>query len=359
MADAIAFGEKLLALLDQGRFTATYKYAVLLGLVDLCLEGVTARGRAPESVTTRQLAEKVVELYWSHTLPFGDAGAAVLRQNRGGRAEILTLIAELRADHVHDVSAPLGKARRIAPAAYERLVRDVEWKLVEMPLPRLQCFGAAEERFIYQIDWDKDIRLSEFRDPARFSNVIRFIGPAGDHLVRLAGLLRPLLQRRWAADVARLNSLTDAQLEEHLFGVQRTALHPLRAPLRELQDDRCFYCDGRLRRPHVDHFIAWARVPLNAIENLVVADQDCNEHKKDHLASADHVERWARRLAARRTELLAIADRVGWDAGAERQRTLGIARAVYLRLPASARLWREARVFVPAEPERLAQALAG
>ena len=33
-----AFGEKLLNLLDEGAFTATYKYAVLLGLIDLCRE---------------------------------------------------------------------------------------------------------------------------------------------------------------------------------------------------------------------------------------------------------------------------------------------------------------------------------
>jgi len=33
----IRFAEKVLALLDQGTFTTTYKYAVLLGLMDVCL----------------------------------------------------------------------------------------------------------------------------------------------------------------------------------------------------------------------------------------------------------------------------------------------------------------------------------
>ena len=36
--DAIRFAERVLELLDDGRYTATYKYAVLLGLMDLCLE---------------------------------------------------------------------------------------------------------------------------------------------------------------------------------------------------------------------------------------------------------------------------------------------------------------------------------
>lgn len=35
---AIEFATRLLALLDEGQFTATYKYAVLLGLMDLCFE---------------------------------------------------------------------------------------------------------------------------------------------------------------------------------------------------------------------------------------------------------------------------------------------------------------------------------
>ena len=36
--DPIRFAERLLALLEEGSFTATYKFAVLLGLMDLCLE---------------------------------------------------------------------------------------------------------------------------------------------------------------------------------------------------------------------------------------------------------------------------------------------------------------------------------
>ncbi len=55
-ADAIGFGEKVLAMLDQGSFTATYKYAVLLALVDVCLETADSDGRAPTAVHPRALA---------------------------------------------------------------------------------------------------------------------------------------------------------------------------------------------------------------------------------------------------------------------------------------------------------------
>jgi len=73
---ALAFAEKLLTLLDEGRFTATYKYAVMLALMDLCLERSTRDGFAPSSVTTRQLAEKVLELYWPHSVPYQPSAPA-------------------------------------------------------------------------------------------------------------------------------------------------------------------------------------------------------------------------------------------------------------------------------------------
>ncbi len=160
---AIAFAEKVLAMLGEGRFTTTYKYAVMLGLIDLCLEGVTTNGRAPDSVTTVQLAEKVLRLYWPHTVGF-DGDERVLSQSSVGRAEVLTLIVAFRSKQVRDPSASLSRARQVAPAAYANLLREVEWKLVEMPLPRVQQFGALDDPFIYQIGWDPSIRRKEFLD---------------------------------------------------------------------------------------------------------------------------------------------------------------------------------------------------
>jgi hypothetical protein len=40
-ARAASEAERVLTLLDDGSFTATYKHAVLLGLIDLCMEGVS------------------------------------------------------------------------------------------------------------------------------------------------------------------------------------------------------------------------------------------------------------------------------------------------------------------------------
>lgn len=95
--DAIAFAERVLTLLDQGTFVATYKYAVMLALIDLCLEGTGRTGTPPDMVTTRQLAEKVLYLYWPHTVPYQKGSVdQILRQNSGRQARILTDIIVFR-----------------------------------------------------------------------------------------------------------------------------------------------------------------------------------------------------------------------------------------------------------------------
>jgi hypothetical protein len=103
----IRFAEKIVQLLDEGGFSATYKYAVLLALMDLCLERSAVDGSPPTSITTPQLAAKIVELYWPHAEPFDDTGV-VLRQNNGSQprrhAPLLPRVAD-SADAVRQIRA--------------------------------------------------------------------------------------------------------------------------------------------------------------------------------------------------------------------------------------------------------------
>lgn len=347
---AIAFAERLLTVLERGGFVATYKYAVILGLVDLCLEGSTRSGAAPPSATTPQLAEKVVRLYWPQARAFRER---VLLQNSGKQAGILSQIVRFQSALI-DPSVPLGRARSLAPQAYVRLLREVEWILVKMPLPKLQRVGREVVPFIYQIRWDDDVRRGEFSSD-EFDNGIRFIGDASDHLVRLAPLIRPLVQRKWAALVAQFNDFPEAELERFLFGARREAIAHLAAPLRELQADACFYCGARLGDgAQVDHFVPWSRHPDDALDNLVAAHSRCNARKSDHLAAAEHVEEWMSRMQRRSADLEAVSDEARWPR--EPQRTLGVARSIYLRLPTGARLWQLDRHFVPVDALRLRRA---
>lgn len=354
----IAFAEKLLTLLDEGRFTATYKYALLLALMDTCLEHASASGGAPESVTTRDLAGKVLELYWPQALPFpGRAGAIVLRQNTGREARILQRIRAFREAHA---VATVTEARFADPNGFEALLDDIEWTLALMPIPKLQRLGDAHVPFVYRIGWDDDVRQRDFRSPG-FDRRLHLQPGAGDHLIRLAGLLRPLIQRQWASMVANLNrdAVESADLDQFLFGAERLALARVRVALREIQHDRCFYCGTIFRSTvHVDHFIPWARYPDNGIENLVAAHPACNEAKRAHLAAAEHVSRWRERfvpgtMLAR--ELESVATSARWDRHPDR--TLAVARAIYLRLPSDAKLWRLGRDFVDADRSTLLAAL--
>lgn len=353
--DIAAFGENLLAILDRGSFTSTYKYAVLLALLDLALEATQRDGAPPTSVTTHQLAERVIESYWPHAAPFRDT-ERVLHQNQGGsgRAEVVSLIERFRSEHA-DPATP-HRARTTQPTAFAKLLRDAEWVLVENPLPRLQLIGNEPIPFLYVITWDKGVRRGEFNGP-EFDNSVRFVAGAAENLVRLSGLLRPLIQRDWAAHIARINDLPQARLEEFLFGVNRAALAPLRAPLVELQRGACFYCGERMRaETQVDHFVPWARHPNDAIENLVAAHPGCNGAKSDHLAASEHLRRWVERDCNASRELTRIATEVCWSSSLGL--SLGVARGIYLRLPENTRLWQRRGSFERARHAQLAELLS-
>lgn len=344
-----------MVLLDRGGRVATYKFAVLVGLMDLCLETSAGRGGPRASVRTRALAEKVIELYWGHTLKFHEQ--SVLRQNTGGQAEVITLISRFRHRTGADPSSTLFRARSRDERAYARLVRDVEWKLVEMPLPKLQRIGAEVVPFIYTVAWDDHVTRGQFND-AEFDDRIRFVGRAGEHLARLSGLLRPIIYRLWAEMVARLNKLPESELDEFLFDPCRPSLGPVREPLLELQGGRCFYCGRGIRRnSHVDHFVPWARHPDNGLDNLVIAHEACNLSKSDHLASVDHVSRWSRRLREHEATLAEVAREVGWER--HRTRSINVARGIYGRLPGDVRLWHASKEFVKLDRTLLTAALEG
>jgi hypothetical protein len=185
----------------------------------------------------------------------------------------------------------------------------------------------------------------------------------GEYLLQLSGLLRPLIQRRWAVLVADWNGLEESKLEAFLFGAVRVPTTKVRTGLWEIQGKRCFYCDGRLADPtrgHVDHFLPWARYPDDGLDNFVVADKRCNADKSASLAASEHVVRWARRFAVSNSldgQLTELARRTAWDRDPERSRSA--ARGIYLRLPDDARLWVRGREFLKPDLMVLSEALAG
>ena len=149
----VAFLDKLQRLLAEGDFTATYKFAVLLGLVGLSVEAPLHT----DTFTTRQLAEKVVELYWAQVQPFDDQ---LLLQNAHRQARIVTAVARFRDEAARTglATLPVAAIAQRLPPRWERLLDEVEWSLVEMPLTRLQRLPSGTDEFIYSVSWSLSIR---------------------------------------------------------------------------------------------------------------------------------------------------------------------------------------------------------
>lgn len=339
----LPFLEKLLQVLAQGGFSATYKYAVLLGLIDLCVEA----GHPPTSVTTAQLARRVVELYWPQVRPYPRA-QRVLLQNRGSLGKIPEYVAAFCQAHPDLVSPP--RAGPSAPAGFDALIANVEWKLVEMPLPRLQRVGGGEERFIYEINWQEGvpegwIRRYQRGDGTAFDNRILFRPGAAESLVSLASVVRPLVQQQWRVMVSKINELPEAELDAFLFGAERGRLSPLQRPLRALQEGRCFYCDGSLSGSpsQVDHFLPWSRYPDDGLDNLVLAHDRCNREKLHFLADLEFARRWRDRSHEQAGRLDEIAASSRWPR--DRARTFGVVASVYQGVPDGVRLWAGAERF--------------
>jgi 5-methylcytosine-specific restriction endonuclease McrA len=339
------FLERVLALLARGSFTTTYKYALLLALIDLNLEGA-GRGAEVTTITTRQLAERVVALYWPHTRPF--QGKELSQSRAGQAASVLNYILDFRRAIVPQDGLP-SRAARADPAGYSRLIDKVEWVFVQEPIPRLQVIGGAQELFLYRVEWtirqnsgapiDPNLPLlsrAAFR-AGELPNVLRLLPGVHERLVGLAAVLRPLIHRQWTDLVAQMNRLPERALEEHLFGRAREDLEPVRAPLWELQAGRCFYCGGAvpLAKAQVDHVLPWSRFAEDAIENLVVADGPCNLSKRDFLVGREPLEPWLTRPQAALAQLAHDAD---WPHGHERVRSTGA--VAYRHMSPGSPLWR-------------------
>jgi 5-methylcytosine-specific restriction endonuclease McrA len=135
--------------------------------------------------------------------------------------------------------------------------------------------------------------------------------------VRLAPLIRPLVELHWTRMVATLNRVAteEQDLHRHLFGRDRlVAPKALREGLASLQARCCFYCGMPFHRaPEADHFIPRVRCGIDAVENLVLADRSCNNDKRDLLPAPPLVDAWAGRNREHQGTLASLASLCGWD----------------------------------------------
>ena len=286
--EQLAFLRSLQRLLDEGSFVASYKFALLHAIADLCLLNGDDSGRELD-LSTSEIAEQFVRLYWRQVAPFaGGAIREVLRQNTGRQAAIVRELAE-RHDRYQGSLAALERC----PTEWARLRRSVEATVRKMPLWKLQTVGSERLEFLYENrDTGGTVRLA----------------PGVAYCFRaFYTMVTEMVEGAWSRFVRRLNPDLLGQvvdLRSFLFGSPRGSLTVHRPLLRELQEGRCFYCHREIRTGgDIDHFIPWRRVSLELGHNFVLAHQACNSSKSDLLAAEEHLERWAERSLIQRNEL--------------------------------------------------------
>ena len=349
---AAGFAERLLAVIDEGRRTATYKLAVLTALMDCCAEAVSRRGLAPAELGTRAIARRVAAVYWPQLRPFPVPGNPLeLRQITNKSAVVIRALRT--AFQVLPSVATWETAEAVLPEDHVGQVLDVvELTVARYPLVRLQTVDGVPQPFIYDLDWGEDVTLAQLH--AGTAAVVRLRPGAGDQLIRLAPLVRPLVQLHWVRMVASLNdlSLMEEDLYRHLFGAERVAFPPrLRGYLRDLQGGGCFYCAEPLASSAVDHFLPWSRWPNDAVENLVIAHPSCNSRKSDRVPGPRALARWADRMRDQAGDLATVASRASWRS--DRPRTASLARSLYAHLPEGAPLWDGPHRVTPARRSEL------
>jgi len=295
--EQIRFMVNIQRLLEEGLFTASYKFALLLALAILSIEQGDDSG-APLDLTTDAIAEKFVQYYWRQVVPYARAGeAAILRQNTDRQAAIVNLVREAHASYGGSLAAAIRES-----AKWRRLVRKVALVVREMPLWRLQRIGAEHLNFLYENQGD--------------SGVIQLLPGIAYCFRKFHALISDLVQGAWVRYVRRQNQGLmgeAADLHEFLFGSERNHLAVVRPVLLDLQHGRCFYCNRGIigDTAHVDHFVAWARYPVDLAHNFVLADSNCNSKKRDRLPACEHLAAWTERNASYGAELSAALGQHG------------------------------------------------
>ena len=147
--DPLLLGQRLVAILETGLRTATYKLATLMALLEHCIENMPERPGDVLRVPIPDLAQRVLEIYWQQVRPFD---GHELRQSTQPRARILIATNELReAAGVTRTGVAVDIARLRASTAYRSAIDEITLCLAQQPLHRLQKLpgSSTSDPFLY------------------------------------------------------------------------------------------------------------------------------------------------------------------------------------------------------------------
>jgi hypothetical protein len=334
--DPLLLGQRVVAILETGLRTATYKLATLMTLIDHCIENIPERPGDVLRVPIPELAHRVLEIYWPQVRLLG---GHELRQSTQPRARILFATNALRrAARIEQAKVSLEIARVCAPAEYISAIDEIALCLAQQPLHRLQILpgSSTSDPFLYD---DSFLHDHVSRSTLRAHGDAIELRPGVAHgLARLAGLLKPALEIMWVDDVRRMNKFLYADIPDvagHLFGRERIDLGAVRGSFTEAYGPHCFYCGTHLpvNNP-VDHVLPWSLVGIDGLANLVLACGRCNGDKSGALPAVSIVDRV---LERDRVVLEQIASEIRWPT--QHDRVVAAALGIYRVQPAGVPTW--------------------
>jgi hypothetical protein len=334
--DPLFLGQRVVAILETGQRTATYKLALLMALIEHCIENLPERPDDRLAVPIPELAHRVLSIYWRQVRAFEGRD---LVQVRGSTGRITEAAKTLRAAAgAVNGGLSLEVATLRAPDAYEQAIEKITVALAKQPLPRLQKLPGSptSDPFLYD-DSHLGEGVTRSRLRAHGDSIVLNAGIAHG-LARLAGLLKPALEIMWVDDVRRMNKFLDEQVPDvagHLFGRERIALAAVRGPLKDAFGNDCFYCGAMLPPDNpIDHVLPWSLVGIDGLANLVSSCARCNGDKGGALPAVDLVDRSLGRDPA---VLEQIASDLTWPT--QRERVVAAARGLYRGQPSGVPTW--------------------
>ena len=335
-SDPLLLGQRVVAILETGLRTATYKLATLMALIDFSIEHIPEDSEAPLEVPIPELAHRVLELYWRQVRPFDGRD---LRQSTQLRARIPRAALNLRAAaRIGAAGTSLAVAASRAPTSYQGVIDEITLCLAQQPLFRLQRLPGAtgSDCFLYDDSFLHDhVSRRSLRD---HGDAIELKPGVAAGLARLAGLLKPALEIMWVEDVRRMNPFLEEDVPDvagHLFGRERVPLAIVREPLKDAFGARCFYCNVSLARDNpIDHVLPWSLLGINGLANLVQACSRCNGDKRHSLPAPTIIDRV---LGRDRDVLEDLATTLEWPT--QYDRTVAAARGIYLSQPEGSPTW--------------------
>lgn len=337
----------VLEVLDRASMTGTNKLGLLLTLLDLAptLDGETT------SIARHEVVERYLEIHWEHARPYRGIrlrqSSARKQRDDGTIADDTTVMQEIyglrellkdcRRGDLRD--KPLGVVKRSAEGtkwhskweeALETAFAKVRASLLKNPVRLLQELPGSPEPFLYNLSSDR--------------SGLTLLPGVVQSLTKFGGVLRPLVEFRFAQAVMRINretlQLPVDDVYSHLFGRDRVMPPPkMREHLVDIQNGRCIYTGDQLRDvgKSLDHVVPWSRARLSQIENFVMTSSSVNSKKSDSLLAPAAIEKWVRHIDRSSGELKVCARDHGWVADLDSVRR--VAFHIYKAADANTGVW--------------------